>query len=865
MGQWMLVGWGRALACVVVMAWGLCLPSAAWGVVRDVAPGDVPVLKGDDALLLISVDTDVPLEFVRISRTGIGMFDNRTLHAVSKGVSARLYVVPAGRYRWSTVGYVGEYRLSKDPEFEFDVKPGVLNYPGDLVFRRQSWSHAIVHVANRGLQAMDWMERTHPSVGANARFHFTGRYQDPFPDYYRQRAKPLAALPALPAVPKVQSMAREIEALWQPGRVHRIELNPAGDLIAEVAVYRAMRTRDKPDAPAAGEAAAPEPADPRHPNLLATGKWTWGINLIDLKANTAVRLFEAPTPVTRLDWVGDRILVMSFGHEDFPDSVVAATIADGPSGRTYSTALVPRLGTVIGPDPLRPGHVLFASTHLGEVRVHALDVRSQQALSDFDFRRSQRLNDGFEDAERFFVDGRGTIRLAVVRRGQSRVLRYGIPGAIRDVMTLDGETDFEPMALSGDGTRAWGLAEEGRGQRELVEWDPDRGVITRTVFRIPGRDVLGPVVSPDGRLLGAAYLRDGLIVTEYFGADDEALYRRLARAFPGKSVFITQRNADRTRMILSVAASDQPLQFYFFDAKTAQASLVSENAPWLSGRTFAAAQALKVPTADGHQIDAFVTLPPGARGKVPLVVMPHGGPVGITDTRYFDPEVQFLAAQGYAVLQVNFRGSDGYGTAFREAGHRNLGQGIEDDIDAAVAEALARHPLDATRMCVLGASHGGYSAMIATVRHPTRYRCAVSLSGVSDLPLLFTASDGARFEEGRRELTEVFGDPATEMQRLMDTSPLYRHDAMTTPLMLVHGTEDFRVDYEHARRIERLLALAGRPPVTLTLVGEGHGIDDAEQRVRAWNAIAAFLRQHLDGPAPAATAPAAAPSGGAGR
>lgn len=857
LGRW--VGWARAWAWVVVLACGLAWAPMAAAVVREVQPGEVPKLSGSDALLVVSVDSDVFLDFVRVSRTGIGMFDNRTLRGVGKGVTTRLYVLPAGRYRWATVGFIGEYRLSKDPEFEFDVHPGVLNYPGDLVFRRQRWGYALVHMSNRGLPVMDWLEREHPGVATSTRFRFSGRYDDPFPEFYRARAKPVASLPEPPPLPKGVNMARDIEALWQPGRVERIELNPTGDLVAEVAVYRAMRNRDKPEAAEAGAAkASAEPVDPRHPNLLATGRWTWGINLIDLKSNSVVRLFEAPNPVTRLDWVGDRMLVMSFGRTDEPDAVVAANITDGPTGRTYGTAIVPRRGHVIGPDPARPGHILFASSDRGEVMVHSLDVRSQEALLEFDFRRSQRLNAGFEDARRFMVDGKGTVRLAIVQRDGREVLRYGTPGAIRDVMVLDGETDFDPRALSGDGTRVWGLAEAGRGQRELVEMDPATGTITRTVFRIPGRDIFGPVVSPDGRLLGAAYLRDGLMVTEYFGADDEALRRRLARSFPGKNVHIAQRNADRTRMILMVAASDQPMQMYYFDATLSQASLVSENAPWLSGRTFAAAQALRVPTADGHEIEAFVTLPPNARGKVPLIVMPHGGPVGITDLRYFDPDVQFLAAQGYAVLQVNFRGSDGYGTSFREAGRRNLGQGIEDDIDAALAEALKQHPLDASRMCVVGASHGGYSAMIATVRHPTRYRCAVSLSGVSDIPLIHTASDGARFEEGRKQLVEVFGDPKTEMPRLMETSPVYRYEAMTTPLMLVHGTEDLRVDFEHTRRIARMLALAGRPPVVLTLRGEGHGIEDDEARVNAWNAIAGFLRQYLGDPASPAATPATA-------
>lgn len=821
--------WARACALVMLVL-GLVVAPVAGAVVRDVEPGSTPVLRDGDALLLISVDTDVDLEFVRISRAGVGLGETRTLRGVKKGVSARLYVVPAGRYRWSTVGIDGEYRLSRDPEFGFDVKAGVINYPGDLVFRETGWRTAYVHVSNRGLQAMDWLDATHPALAAAVTFQHSGRYEDPFPAYYRNLARGAVAPSRSAPEPVAASLPLAVPALWAPGRVRRIELNPAGDLIAEVVRY-------------------PSPEDPKADK--AGNRITWAVNLIDLDSNKVVRLFEAPVPVQRLDWVGDRTIVMSFARGSDPRSVVAGNIEDGPSGRTYRTVVVPRRGWVVATPVDRPGHILFASREDDDLLVHALDVRSQEAVLQQDFRRSRRLNDDYEDAETLFVDGTGAIRMAIAHDAQGRhVLRHGPPGAIRDVMVLDGESDFTPLALSGDGTRVWGLAEEGRGQQELVELDPATGAITRTVFRVPGRDIIDALVSPDGRLLGAQYVRDGLVVNEYFAQDDAALQKRFGRAFPGKAVSIIQRNADRSRMLLLVSGSDQPGQLYYFDAATSEAALVSETAPWLSGMTFASSTALQVPTADGHVIEAFLTLPRGATGRVPLVVMPHGGPVGVTDLRYFDPEVQLVASLGYAVLQVNFRGSDGYGTAFRDAGRRNLGQGIEDDIDAAVAEALKQFPIDPARMCVLGGSHGGYSAMITTVRHPTRYRCAVSLAGVSDLPLMFTASDAARSDDGRQGLVNTFGDPATELKRLMETSPVYRHEAMTTPLMLVHGTDDFRVDYEHARRIARLLTLAGRPPVTLTLEGEGHTIDDDAARERAWSAIAAFLRQHLDGNAP---------------
>jgi len=264
-----------------------------------------------------------------------------------------------------------------------------------------------------------------------------------------------------------------------------------------------------------------------------------------------------------------------------------------------------------------------------------------------------------------------------------------------------------------------------------------------------------------------------------------------------------------------------------------------------------------VKSTDGLPIEAYLTMPPVA-GKRPLVVLPHGGPVGVADRMLFDPEVQFLASLGYAVLQVNFRGSDGFGKAFREAGYKKHGTLIEDDIETALTEVLARFPLDPQRMCVMGASYGGYSAMVSTVRWPQRFRCAVSMSGVSDRVLFFTASDGGNSAKGRKELERVIGDPNTELDEMLETSPLYRYREMQVPVMLVHGGEDMRVDYEHSRRLVRMLNLAGHKPVMLSFDKEGHGLSDIDDIDKAYSGIAGFLQQYLDPTTPAGNAATAA-------
>src|SRR5690606_33503004 len=302
------------------------------------------------------------------------------------------------------------------------------------------------------------------------------------------------------------------------------------------------------------------------------------------------------------------------------------------------------------------------------------------------------------------------------------------------------------------------------------------------------------------------------------------LQARLQRAFPGKAVRILDRDATSRQVLLLVGGSDQPSEVYHLDATTGTASLLAQMQPWLEDRRFRPSTVVRAMARDGFPIEAYLTLPE-ADAPPPLVVLAHGGPVGIRDTRYFDQEVQFLASLGYAVLQVNFRGSEGYGREFREAGKRSHGTLIEDDVDAALSVVLAGNTVDRGRMCAMGSSYGGYSALVSAIRWPGRFRCVVSIAGVSDRILFFTASDGGRSKKGRERLEEVIGDPRTDTADMLASSPLYRYRELDVPVLLAHGTEDLRVDFEHSRRLSRMLSEAGRPPVLLALEGEGHGVE----------------------------------------
>jgi pimeloyl-ACP methyl ester carboxylesterase len=817
------------LIAALLLVFATC---SAHAMVHVVDPGEIPKLKPNEGLLLVEVDSNYPLQSIKVKKDGT-IFTAGVLNGITQGQTARLYVVPSGRYAWHEINafWFSRYELKDKPEYAFDVVPGKITYAGDLIVRLTGLFSADLQISNRGLRAMDWLEAQHPALARDYEFAFVGHYPDPFPAFYKQaRAASKASIADLSAVaepPKPGAMPLAIRDLWRDDRIDWVSLNPAGDLLIE-----ALHEKDK----------------------------LWALDLIDLKTNVAVRLAESPLQFAAMDWAGDRVLLAGVGESEGRQLVTVFRIGEDTAGkRTFQTLRIRESGHVLATSYGAPDRILFESYMSdGRVLVHELDVSSKASIDRFRSTIRNRLNVGVENDTGWYADGHGRLRAAVAKRGDDRyVLMYGDGGVFQEIMEFDGVGGFQPQALSFDGDVMYGVSDDGRAQRDLVEFDPVQRRVTRTLFTRAGVDVISPVLDDRRRAIGALYFESGRLVTEYFDAAQQQMAGVVQRTFPGQTVAVTDRSRDGQHLMVWVQGSDQPPLLYHLDIAKSQAVLLEPAAPWLEGKHFVPSQLVRVKSTDGLPIEAYLTMPPGA-GKRPLVVLPHGGPVGVADRMLFDPEVQFLASLGYAVLQVNFRGSDGYGKAFREAGYKKHGTLIEDDIETALTEVLARFPLDPQRMCVMGASYGGYSAMVSTVRWPQRFRCAVSMSGVSDRVLFFTASDGGNSAKGRKELERVIGDPNTELDEMLETSPLYRYREMQVPVMLVHGGEDMRVDYEHSRRLVRMLNLAGHKPVMLSFDKEGHGLSDIDAIEKAYSGIAGFLQQYLDPTTPAGNAATAA-------
>lgn len=813
---------------------------------RLIKPGTVPTLEAGEGLLVVGIDSNMPLVRVKVRKDN-AVFGGGDMKDLPEGRSLRLYALPAGRYEWSQLRPLRylTYDLRNEPEFEFVIEAGRINYAGDLQFRAKTVNDSTFHVANRSLGVIDWLKQEHPQVYASYDLAYTGHYPDPFPAFYRSVVEKAGAEPArdlaLSPPPKPGALPLAVRALWKEDRVLRARINPAGTLVA---VH--VKVADK----------------------------RWDVELVDLAAGNATRLATSNVAFGNIVWADDRVVLLPVSEEGM-EEIHAARIGDPVAGkRAIEQYTLSRKGFVVDTLPKEDGHILFGSVNSrGELLVHRMDVSSAAAAKRFQFDARDRMNLGVKDDVRWFTDGEGQLRLAIALKDdpaprkkdedgeeerpppRKRVLMYGAHGTYREVMEIarDEEERFDPEGVSSDGALIYGITEKGRAQKELVAFDPVTKTIARTVFSKPGIDVVTALFDDAHNLIGAAYYQGGMLVSEYFDATASAQARLLTEAFSGKTVVVGDRSRDGRQLLVWVEAGDQPAQLYHLDAVKREAVLIDESKPDLPVAALAPSKAFVFKGHDGTPLEAFITLP-RAPGRHPLIVFPHGGPIGISDKLHYDPEVQFLASLGYAVLRVNFRGSDGYGKAFREKGHRNLGTAIEDDIDAAIGAAAAQYPVDTARMCAVGTSYGGYSSMIMAIRWPSRFRCAVTIAGVSDRILFFTASDGGRIKSARAIMEKVIGNPHTDLAAMQASSPIYQYHELKVPVMIVHGTEDVRVDLEHARRLQRMLEIDGRPPVGLVFEKEGHGMEKIDNIETMWTGIAGFLQAHLGAsPLPAAT------------
>ena len=434
------------------------------------------------------------------------------------------------------------------------------------------------------------------------------------------------------------------------------------------------------------------------------------------------------------------------------------------------------------------------------------------------------------------------------------------PNAMTTKLFLAGDGKQFKEALRMDktpsrGISLIGLSEQGKilfGKRsksefgELTAIDPVTGATAiflraeglelETVYTDPWSDVIY------GVSLGGLEPIDQLISTDFQQAQAS-----LEATFPGKIISILSFTQDRRKIVVRIETPSTPPEYLLLNLDGPRLDWLGEAYPGLKNVPMGRLQATTFKARDGAVIPVYVTLPPGDQDikDAPTVIFPHGGPEARDEPR-FDYWAQFMATRGYVVIQPQFRGSTGFGQAHADSGRRQWGKRMQDDVSDAVSWAVEKGISDPKRVCIVGASYGGYAALAGATLTPDLYRCVVSFAGVSDLPrMIAQEKDDARASKSSSVNYWVEHIGADDRDAMERASPRRLADQVRAPILLIHGRDDTVVRYEQSTMMANALKAAGKPYKLVELRGEDHWLSRTETRQLMLTELEAFLREHL--------------------
>lgn len=495
-------------------------------------------------------------------------------------------------------------------------------------------------------------------------------------------------------------------------------------------------------------------------------------------------------------------------------------------------------------DPLDddPRNVLIAAwpmTRLPTPRVERLDIHTgkRRPVAEAPVPRAE-----------FITDPAGKVRFASGADDDNVRKLYHRPADGGDWVLVNDQGASgrieTPLGFDAAGAVAWLRSSRADGPDAVVAWDSRTGE-RREVLRDAELDPwqLAPGIGAGRPPVGVVYT-GASVRTAYFddAAADAKRLRALAKGFGGLPVVLASSSADGRYALALSWSGDNPGDFFLFDTQEGKAERMLSRREWIDPAKAAEVTPIRVEARDGLQLDGFLTRRRGTQGPLPLVVLPHGGPIGVFDRLAYDDDAQLLAAAGYAVLQVNFRGSGNRGQSFREAAARQWGAKMQDDLTYATRWAITQSIADPERICLVGGSYGAYAAMMGLAREPDLYRCGVGYIGVYDLERM--ARDPVRNDaSGATYMREWVG----ESDALRAASATTHAAKIVDPVLLVAGGRDRIAPEAHTRAMEAALRAAGAPVETLYVDDEGHGFFAEANRRRYATRLLDFLAGHLGG------------------
>jgi dipeptidyl aminopeptidase/acylaminoacyl peptidase len=579
---------------------------------------------------------------------------------------------------------------------------------------------------------------------------------------------------------------------------------------------------------------------------IADGKTTLAVLDADHPETALRKIVLGKTNVALLEWAGnDRLLltvqskqVVAYDQEIAFLRLIAIDISTGYSKVVDQKSRGSYAGDVLYADP-SGSWALVASQDNPYVypSVKQVDLASGDSIV---------IEKARENVWDWYADEKGVVRAGIAYNGSRWTIWYREKPdeklrAIRGKFPKDEDSTVDRFIFRGG--NSWIVTNERTGRFGLYKYDLQTGTVGQAIFEHPKVDLDDVLYNAITGQVSAITYDDDRPRVEWLDPEEKSLQTKLDKALPGKVNLATDLSLDEKRVLVWSGGASDPGRYFLLDRNTAQMHPVIEPYPGIDPAKLAVVKAVTYRARDGLEIPAYVTLPnTRAAAGLPLIVFPHGGP-HVRDDGMYDSIAQFLASRGYAVLQPQFRGSTGYGKDFVSKGYGEWGKRMQDDLDDGVDWLAKSGQIDAKRVCIVGASYGGYAAMWGAIRNPERYRCAASWAGVSDLPGMLrydrkTFSATRYFKQWR---SKVSGEGKAD---LASVSPINFTDRLKIPIFIAHGEQDDNVLPKQSHAMVDALTRANANVTSMFYKDSSHDFGSSADMEDWLKRLETFLAKH---------------------
>jgi acetyl esterase/lipase len=458
-----------------------------------------------------------------------------------------------------------------------------------------------------------------------------------------------------------------------------------------------------------------------------------------------------------------------------------------------------------------------------------------------------------EEADAWTLDAEGRPRVVMSSQGGKETIYWkSTPDAAWQKVAespLHAGVPFVPLYVDADNHLYASAASHNNAQTSaLVSIDMAQGLEKRkTVLSAEGFDFVGSLAhNAKGAVLGIRYLTDAR-ATYWFDPGMKKIQEQVDALLPGTNNQLDCGTCDlRTKVLVTSTSDHQPGAYRLFDTETGTLAPIGEARPWIKPKTMADRDMVRISARDGLSMPVHITKPPGQKGPAPMVVLVHGGPWLRGGEWQWDADSQFLASRGYVVVEPEFRGSTGFGYKHFQAGWKQWGLAMQDDVADAAQWAIRQGYADPKRICIAGGSYGGYATLMGLIRNPELFRCGVDFFGVTDIDLMYSITWSDSDDKWKRfGMPQRVGDREKDAAQLAATSPIKLAGKVTQPLLMAYGGVDRRVPIEHGTQFRDAVRNTNKSVDWVVYADEGHGFMLPANEIDFWTRVDRFLDANL--------------------